>query len=56
MTNSGEPEAVSAKQYFERLLRNLPAPVLDTDGAPNELKDPEGKRERRGKRKQRTEN
>ena len=51
VTNSTAPDAVAARRYFDDLLKNLPAPVLEHDGAPNETNDPVGKREKRGERK-----
>jgi arylsulfatase A len=50
VTGSTAPEAIAARQYFDRLLENLPAPRLDRDGPPNENNDPD-KRNERGARK-----
>ena len=38
MTHSRDPEALRAWAYFDELLADLPAPVLPTDGPPNERK------------------
>lgn len=35
------------RAYFDRLLQDLPAPLLDHDGAPNQKNDPDAKRARR---------
>ncbi|MFM8618176.1 MAG: sulfatase-like hydrolase/transferase [Opitutaceae bacterium] len=47
VTASREPEALAARAHFERLLQDLPAPLLDNDGAPNQTNDPEAKRAKR---------
>lgn len=47
VTNSNDAEVVAARAYFDQLLANLPAPLLDHDGAPNEKNDPEAKRAKR---------
>ncbi|MDO8545710.1 MAG: sulfatase-like hydrolase/transferase [Opitutaceae bacterium] len=52
VTNSKDTEVIAARAYFDRLLENLPAPLLDHDGAPNEKNDPEAKRAKRQKKKQ----
>ena len=51
VTNSTAPEVVAARRYFDGLLQNLPAPVLDRDGKPNDAKDPTGKQQSRAERK-----
>jgi arylsulfatase A len=51
VTGSTEPEAIAARQYFDRLLENLPAPRLDRDGAPNEKNDPDKRNEKRARKK-----
>lgn len=36
VTDSRDAEVLAARAYFDRLLEQLPAPLLDRDGAPNE--------------------
>jgi arylsulfatase A-like enzyme len=51
VTASQDPEVLAARAHFDRLLQDLPAPLLDHDGAPNQKNDPEAKRAKReGKR------
>jgi arylsulfatase A len=50
VTDSKAPDAIAARQYFDRLLEKLPAPLLDHDGPPNEANNPD-KRKDRGTRK-----
>jgi arylsulfatase A len=47
VTNSNDAGVMAARVYFDQLLANLPAPLLDHDGAPNEKNDPEAKRAKR---------
>ena len=49
VTDSSAPEVVAAWQHFETLLKDLPAPLLETDGAPNQRNEP--KKKERGERK-----
>ena len=44
VTDSRAPEAVAARAQFDGLLKDLPAPRLDHDGAPNEKNDPDSRR------------
>ncbi len=50
VTASTAPEAVAARKFFDDLLKTLPAPLLDHDGAPNEKNNPDKKKERRKKK------
>lgn len=53
VTDSDDPEARAARDYFEELLKNLPAPVLPEDGDPTEIKiDRAARREQRRSRKE----
>jgi arylsulfatase A len=52
MTESQDPEALAIKDQFNRLLGNLPAPILTEEGAPNARKNPEKAREQRKARRQ----
>jgi hypothetical protein len=47
VTASRDPEVLAVRAYFDRLLQDLPAPLLDHDGAPNQKNDPDAKRARR---------
>lgn len=47
-TDSKSPEALAAKDFFNRLIRELPSPVLDREGPPNENK-PDGKPDKEAK-------
>ena len=38
-TDSKDPEAIAAKDFFNQLIGKLPAPVLDHEGAPNENRE-----------------
>jgi arylsulfatase A len=51
VTNSRDPEVLAARAYFDRLLVDLPAPLLDHDGAPNEKNDPAARRAKREAKK-----
>lgn len=54
VTDSAEPEPRAARAYFENLLKDLPAPLLDHDGPPNENiapKDKSNKEKRRERKK-----
>lgn len=53
VTDSQAPEAMAARRYFDGLLKNLPAPFLDHDGAPNENVRLEARREKTEPRKMR---
>ena len=50
VTASTEPEVLAARQYFDSLLKNLPSPRLDRDGAPNQKINPKDKSEKKAKR------
>jgi arylsulfatase A len=54
VTHSQEPEVVAARAYFDGLLQDLPAPLLDHDGAPNQKNDPDAKRAKRQKKRSQT--
>jgi arylsulfatase A len=55
VTDSKDPEVIAARAYFDRLLADLPAPLLDHDGAPNEKNEPEAKRAKRKANKKKAE-
>lgn len=55
VTNSKDPEVLAARAQFDRLLNDLPAPLLDHDGAPNQKNDPDAKREKRQKKRAKVE-
>jgi arylsulfatase A len=39
VTDSQDPEALAAKAFFNQLIKKLPAPLIDHEGAPNEPLD-----------------
>ena len=50
VTASSAPDVVAARQLFDRLLADLPAPLLDHDGAPNQRNDPDKRSNREGRK------
>ncbi len=51
VTRSRDAEVLSARMHFEKLLKDLPAPLLDNDGKPNDPADPAAKKLKKGKRR-----